>query len=195
MTQDADRRANRVRLVTMIAVALPLVALFTILGIALTRSGGVPAGVAINSTLGEAEVDAALARDFTLTTFDGGTLRLSDLRGKHVMVDFWSSWCPPCREEAPVLADAYARYRGQGVEFVGVAVWDVAEEAERFAEESGAGYPAGVDTRGVIGVDYGLTGIPEKYFIDPDGRIVRKYVGPMTAEALDGVLQALLAAP
>ena len=195
MAQDADRRANRVRLVTMIAVALPLVALFTILGIALTRSGGVPAGVAINSTLGEAEVSTEVARDFTLTTFDGGTLRLSDLRGKHVMVDFWSSWCPPCREEAPVLADAYARYRGQGVEFVGVAVWDVAEEAERFAEESGAGYPAGVDTRGVIGVDYGLTGIPEKYFIDPDGRIVRKYVGPMTAEALDGVLQALLAAP
>ena len=111
------------------------------------------------------------------------------------MVDFWSSWCPPCREEAPTLAAAYDRYRTQGVEFVGVAVWDVEEEAARFIEESGATYPAGADTRGVIGVDYGLTGIPEKYFIDPQGRIVRKYVGPMTQEVLDRVLQELLAAP
>ena len=195
MTQDADRRSNRVRLVTMIVVAVPLIALFAILGVALTRSGGVPAGVAINSTLGEAEVQTDIARDFTLTTFDGEEVTLSGLRGKHVMVDFWSSWCPPCIEEAPVLAAAYERYRGQGIEFVGVAVWDVAEEAERFADESGAGYPAGVDTRGVIGVDYGLTGIPEKYFIDPEGRIVRKYVGPMTAETLDEVLQGLLASP
>ena len=195
MTQDAGRRSNRVRLVTMIVVAVPLIALFAILGVALTRSGGVPAGVAINSTLGEAEVQTDVARDFTLTTFDGEQVTLSGLRGKHVMVDFWSSWCPPCIEEAPVLAAAYERYRGQGVEFVGVAVWDVAEEAERFAGESGAAYPAGVDTRGVIGVDYGLTGIPEKYFIDPGGRIVRKYVGPMTAETLDEVLQGLLASP
>ena len=195
MTQADDRRSNRQRLIVMALVAVPLIAFFTVLGIALTRSGGVPAGVAINSTLGEAEVDGGLARDFTLTTFSGEQVTLSGLRGRHVMVDFWSSWCPPCREEAPVLADAYDRYRAQGVEFVGVAVWDVAEEAERFAEESGAGYPAGVDTRGVIGVDYGLTGIPEKYFIDPQGRIVRKYVGPMTAETLDGVLQELLAAP
>ena len=136
-----------------------------------------------------------MARDFTLTTFSGEPVRLSDLRGKHVMVDFWSSWCPPCREEAPALAAAYDRYRTQGVEFVGVAVWDIEDEAARFAEESGAAYPAGVDTKGVIAVDYGLTGIPEKYFIDPDGRIVRKYVGPMTGDVLDRVLQELLTAP
>ena len=195
MTQDADRRTNRVRLVTMVAVAVPLIGLFTVLGIALSRSGGVPAGVAINATLGESEVEVSAARDFTLTTFDGAQVTLSGLRGKHVMVDFWSSWCPPCREEAPALAAAYDRYRAQGVEFVGVAVWDVESEAARFIEESGAAYPAGADTRGVIGVDYGLTGIPEKYFIDPRGNIVHKYVGPMTPEVLDTVLQSLLAAP
>ena len=195
MTMDADRQSNRQRLIVMALVAVPLIAFFTVLGIALTRSGGVPAGVAINSTFGEADVDVTAARDFTLTTFDGDVLRLSDLRGSYVMVDFWSSWCPPCREEAPTLAAAYDRFRTQGVEFVGVAVWDVEEEAARFIEESGASYPAGADTRGVIGVDYGLTGIPEKYFIDPQGRIVRKYVGPMTQEALDRVLQELLAAP
>ena len=125
---DYGRRppqSNRQRLILMAVVAVPLIAFFTVLGIALTRSGGVPAGVAINSTFGEADVDVTAARDFTLTTFDGDVLRLSDLRGSYVMVDFWSSWCPPCREEAPVLAAAYDRYRTQGVEFVGVAVWDV----------------------------------------------------------------------
>ncbi|MCY4625418.1 MAG: TlpA disulfide reductase family protein [Chloroflexi bacterium] len=195
MTQDADRRANRQRLIVMAIVAVPLIAFFAVLGVALSRSGGVPAGVAINSTLGEAEVQTEVARDFTLTTFDGKTVRLSGLRGSYVMVDFWSSWCPPCIEEAPVLAAAYDRYRPQGVEFVGVAVWDVEDEAARFIEESGAPSPAGADTRGVIGVDYGLTGIPEKYFIDPQGRIVRKYVGPMSEDALNTVLQELLATP
>ena len=122
MTTDADRRANRQRLILMAVVAVPLIAFFTVLGLALGRSGGVPAGVAINSTLGEAEVDVTAARNFTLTTFAGEELQLADLRGKHVMVDFWSSWCPPCRDEAPALAAAYDRYRAQGVEFVGVAV-------------------------------------------------------------------------
>ena len=101
MTMDDDRQSNRQRLIVMALVAVPLIAFFTVLGIALTRSGGVPAGVAINSTFGEADVDVTAARDFTLTTFDGDEVRLSDLRGSYVMVDFWSSWCPPCREEAP----------------------------------------------------------------------------------------------
>lgn len=195
MTQDAEGQGNRQRVIVMVIVAAPLIALFTLLGFALARSGGVPAGVAINSAFGEAEVTTEFARDFTLTTFTGEEVRLSGLRGRYVMVDFWSSWCPPCREEAPVLAAAYDRYRTQGVEFVGVAVWDVQEEAARFIEDSGATYPAGVDTRGVIGVDYGLTGIPEKYFIDPQGHIVRKYVGPMSEDVLNGILQELLAAP
>ncbi len=120
-----ERPTNHRKLVAMAAVAIPLVALFAILGVALGRSGGVPAGIAINSAFGEVDVDSDIARDFVVTTFDGDELRLSDLRGQVVMLDFWSSWCAPCRQEAGTLAAAYPGYKAQGVEFVGVAIWDI----------------------------------------------------------------------
>tara|TARA_B100000809_G_scaffold79739_1_gene77883 strand:+ start:2512 stop:3114 length:603 start_codon:yes stop_codon:yes gene_type:complete len=191
ITQE-ERPTNHRKLVAMAAVAIPLVALFAILGVALSRSGGVPAGIAINSAFGEVDVDSDIARDFVVTTFDGEELRLSDLRGQVVMLDFWASWCSPCRQEAPALAAAYLGYKAQGVEFVGVAIWDIEDEAIRFAGESGATYPMGVDTKGNIAIDYGLTGIPEKYFIDADGKIVRKFVGPVSEEILESVFSELL---
>lgn len=186
--QPADHR----KLVAMAAVAIPLVALFAILGVALGRSGGVPAGIAINSAFGEVDVDSDIARDFVVITFDGDELRLSDLRGQVVMLDFWASWCAPCRQEASTLAAAYPGYEAQGVEFLGVAIWDVESEAKQFAMESGATYPMGVDTKGNIAIDYGLTGIPEKYFIDADGNIIRKFVGPVSEEILESVFSELL---
>ncbi len=190
-TQE-ERPANHRKLIAMAAVAIPLIALFAILGVALGRSGGVPAGIAINSAFGEVDVDPDMARDFVVTTFDGEELRLSDLRGQVVMLDFWASWCSPCRQEAPVLSAAYADYKAQGVEFLGVAIWDIESEAKRFALESGAAYPMGVDTKGNIAIDYGLTGIPEKYFIDAEGRIVRKFVGPVSDDILERVFSELL---
>jgi len=191
MTQ-AERPANHRKLVAMVAVAVPLIALFVILGVALSRSGGVPAGIAINSAFGEVDVDPGMARDFVVTTFDGQELRLSDLRGQVVMLDFWASWCSPCRHEAPVLAAAYPGYKAQGVEFLGVAIWDVESEARTFTAESGAEYPMGVDTQGTIAIDYGLVGIPEKYFIDADGRIFRKFVGPVSQDILASVFSEIL---
>ena len=95
-------------------------------------------------------------------------------------------------DRGTALAAAYLGYKAQGVEFVGVAIWDIEDEAKRFAVASGATYPMGVDTKGNIAIDYGLTGIPEKYFIDADGKIVRKFVGPVSEEILESVFSELL---
>ncbi len=108
------------------------------------------------------------------------------------MVDFWASWCPPCREEAPGLAQVYSEYKGTGVEFVGIDIWDTEQDAKRFISRYGIAYPNGLDAKGRIAIDYGVTGIPEKYFIDRSGVLVKKYVGPMTATQLRQILEGLL---
>lgn len=176
----------------LIALAVPLAALFLTFGWALIRTGGKPGGLIVNNALGEVSVKGAPAPDFSLGLFDGTDTQLSQLKGKVVMVDFWSSWCPPCREEAPILAEVYPRYRERGVEFVGVAIWDSAEDARRFVQQFGIPYPNGLDEKGVIAIDYGVTGIPEKYFIDREGRVVRKFIGPMTTKTLEEILERLL---
>ena len=114
-------------------------------------------------------------------------------RGRVVMIDFWASWCPPCREEAPVLAQVYNEYRGRGVEFVGVNLWDNAGDADVFLQQQGHGYPNGVDEGGRIAIGYGVRGIPEKFFISRDGRIVRKFSGPLTEDRLRLILESMLA--
>ena len=140
-------------------------------------------------------MERELAPDFTLAMPDGGALRLSDLRGRVVLLDFWASWCKPCRDEAPALAEAYREYQGQGVEFVGVNLWDDADDAQRFLREQGHEYPNGIDAEGKIAISYGVRGIPEKFFIDRDGLIVRKFSGPMNPALLGGILDDLLGRP
>ena len=108
------------------------------------------------------------------------------------MLDFCASWCSPCRQEASTLAETYPSYKARGVEFLGVAIWDSEDEARRFVKESGATYLMGADTKGNIAIDYGLTGIPEKYFIDTEGNIVRKFVGPVSEEILENVISEVI---
>jgi cytochrome c biogenesis protein CcmG/thiol:disulfide interchange protein DsbE len=160
----------------------------------MVRSGGRPGGLGINSRFGEVLIKEKPARDFTLQLFEGRTLALSELRGQVVMVDFWASWCPPCRKEAPELARVYREYQGSGVEFLGVDIWDSEEGAKEFIARYGISYPNGLDARGKIAIDYGVTGIPEKYFISQDGVLLKKFIGPMSEDQLKGVLEELLAA-
>ncbi len=174
--------------------AVPLIALFALLGWALARSGGNPSGFGVNSELGEVAVASERAWEFSLSLLDGGTLALADLRGKVVMVDFWASWCPPCRIEAPVLAKVYREYAGQPVEFVGVDIWDARQDARQFISKYGVSYPSGVDAEGTIAINYGVRGIPEKFFIDREGILVKKIIGPVDEATLRETLDELLGA-
>lgn len=119
------------------------------------------------------------APPFTLTLFDGNPVSLADLRGKAVFLNFWSSWCPPCRAEARDLEAAWQSLKGKDIVFLGIDIQDTEKDALAFLREFNVTYWNGRDADGKIAVDYGVWGIPETFFIDPQGRITYKHVGAL----------------
>jgi len=131
------------------------------------------------------------APDFSLGLFDGSTFKLSDTlaSGKPVVLNFWASWCGPCADEAPVLQDA-ARRHADRIVFIGVNVQDVDSDAQAFIRKYGVSYPNGSQNTGPISIQYGMRGVPETYFIAPDGRLIRKW-NTLTAADLEHFLAEL----
>jgi cytochrome c biogenesis protein CcmG/thiol:disulfide interchange protein DsbE len=132
------------------------------------------------------------APNFTLKRIDRpGTLQLASLRGKVVVLNFWASWCYPCKQEAPALSEAARRWAGRVV-VLGVDVNDFAGDARRFARKYGLSYPLVHDNHNVTSPKYGLTGLPETFFIDRRGKVVVHEAGEVrAAEIQDGVQRAL----
>ncbi len=132
------------------------------------------------------------APDFTLTLLDGSTFSLSGARGQVVVLNFWASWCPPCAAESADLQAVWSEYQEKGVMFVGVAYKDEEAAVRDFLTQHGQTYPVGLDPTGRIAGLYGITGVPETFIVDADGRVARFYIGPVTAEQLRVVLDGLL---
>ena len=117
------------------------------------------------------------APNFTLRRINAaGKLDLASLRGKPVVINFWASWCVPCKGEAKLLEQAWRQYRSQGVVFVGVDYHDVTSDARTFMSHHGITYPIVQDGSGMTGDEYGLTGVPETYFVDRRGRLVGSHI-------------------
>jgi cytochrome c biogenesis protein CcmG/thiol:disulfide interchange protein DsbE len=190
--QVTDPATGSRRTLVLVAIGIPVVLLSALLVWATIRAGGQAGGRFVNDELGEVRIDPRPAPGFDLAALDGSTLSLADYRGKVVMVDFWTSWCPPCARETPVLASVYDRYRYAPVEFIGISIWDRGQDAIRFVDQYGVSYPVAIDHDGRVAIDYGVTGIPEKFFIDPEGRLVRRFVGPMDDRTLEATLDSML---
>ncbi len=128
------------------------------------------------------------AIDFEIETFGGETIKLSDFEGKVVVLNFWASWCPPCRWEMPFFERMSQEYEEQDVVFLGVAISDTLENVRAFAEGVGVTYPNGLDETGEIARDYGVVSLPTTFFIGKDGNVERR----LSSAANEGVLKVFL---
>jgi cytochrome c biogenesis protein CcmG/thiol:disulfide interchange protein DsbE len=161
-------------------ILIPAVAFVALLAWGLSQTGGPP-------TIGDE------APPFTAEQLNGeGSLSLADLRGKPVLLNFWASWCGPCVDEAPMLRQAHREF-GDEVHFVGVDIRDARTDAHDFVEQHDLDYTHVRDERLDIYDDYGLTGQPETFLIDSDGRIAQHISGPfISTEDLVGLLERLV---
>ena len=171
----------------------PVVALLVLLAWGLVSSGGNPGGLLEHNESGEVAVAFRAAPEFTgLDFLTGQRVNNVNVRGNVVMVDFFSSWCVACRVEAAELAEVYREYEGMPVDFVGVAIWDETGDILRHLDRYNVTYPNILDEVGRTAVAFGVRGVPEKFFLDRDGNILRKINGPVSQEQLREVIDGLL---
>lgn len=124
-----------------------------------------------------------------------GMVSLAELRGKVVVLNFWASWCLACRDEHAALSEVATLYRDRGVVFYGVLYNDTPDPARRWIEEMGGqSYPTLLDPGSRTAIDYGLYGVPETFFIDQEGKVAYKHIGPVTHTLLVQKLDEILAA-
>ncbi len=184
------------------SVVLPVAVVLAIIGVLVyfqTRSsdgerggfyGAVDLPPAKNATAKtpSAEGDRA-APDFLLQTLDGASLRLSDLQGQPLLVNFWASWCATCRQETPQLIETYDRFKARGLLVVGVNLQEANERARKFVDEWQIGYPVVMDRRGQVARTWRIggptQGLPASYFIDPRGVVQKVVWGPLRAKDIE----------
>ncbi len=192
--REPSERRFRVpgRAVVIGAFVLLLTFLLGAMALVMARKEGVSfAGFGVNSVGRLVDVRARPAPDFTLAALSGPPVRLSELRGKAVIINFWASWCPPCREEARAFEAAWKAQEGNGVVFLGVNLWDADADARNFVAQFGVTYPTLLDANGALAIEYGVTGIPETFGIDASGVMRKRWVGPMSMVEVTEFVQAL----
>ncbi len=166
-----------------VVVWVSLLGLLALLGIGLIRSQQGPINVGDRIP------------DFSLTTFDGQSYNTADLRGQVILINFWASWCDPCKEEAAALEQAHQEYQERGVVFLGVNYVDTEPEALAYLDQFGITYPNGPDLGTEISQAFRMRGVPETYIVDRQGTLVSRKIGPYgSLSEIEAALEAAIAA-
>lgn len=166
-------------------MALALVATITFVTVAFSLISGRGSGE-------EAPKVGAKAPDFELASLDGRTIKLSDLRGKGVMINFWATWCGPCRFEMPTMEQIYQEYEDKGLVILALNLEEDAIVAKKFVDEFQLTFPTLLDIKGTVAQQYGLIGLPTSYFVGRDGVIRDINVGAMDYDLLLSKVRKIL---
>lgn len=181
ISAEMPRRPARLPRAWYITAALAPVVLLAVWGaLLLARPAASPARI------------GDLAPAFALADLDGNPLRLEDLRGRPVIINFWASWCGPCVEEFPLLRSAAAEHEGDGLAIVGIVFRDRSEAAREFRTRMGGTWPAVMDPGEGVAAQFGIIGPPDTFFIDRDGVIVGRQLGQLTSADLQRGLAQIL---
>jgi cytochrome c biogenesis protein CcmG/thiol:disulfide interchange protein DsbE len=178
----ASRRGELPRRWRVVGAVLPLL-LLAGWGALLLARGAAPSGVRVGDP----------APEFAMSDLDGNPLRLGDLRGRPVIVNFWASWCGPCVEEFPLLQAAANAHEEDGLVVVGIVFRDNSEAARAFMARMGATWAAAMDPGEVVADRFGIYGPPETFFIDGSGVVRGRQIGQLSAAALERQLAQTLA--
>jgi cytochrome c biogenesis protein CcmG/thiol:disulfide interchange protein DsbE len=178
-TKDKSGKQWGFRLMVVLAFGL-LIALLGLMGWGLVKAQ-------------RGQVQDGLAPDFTLTTFDNRQISLKDLRGNIVVVNFWASWCVPCRLEATYLEQTWRKYKDQGVVFIGVNYVDTEPNALAYIKEFDNTYINGPDLGTRISQAYRIKGVPETFYIGKNGELRGLKIGPLESPELEQKIEELLA--
>lgn len=184
MTDSVSAKSSRRNVAMPALLAGVILTIILGLGVALERAN-------------QGSISNGAAPDFTLTTDAGRAFKLSEQRGEVVVMNFWASWCGPCREEAPLLNSLWKDYREKGLELIGIGYLDNRSDARAFIAETGMSYPSAPDDGTVVSRLYRVRQVPETYLIDKQGQIALHLPGPLNTENVAEfrqILDRLLAA-
>ena len=137
-----------------------------------------------------------IAPDFTLLDLDGNEVGLSEFRGEVVFVNFWATWCPPCRAEMPDIESLYQEYKDKGVVVIGIDIGESEATVRQFVQQGGYSWTFVLDSTGAVAANYNIRAIPTSFFIDREGVIQAINTGAMTKRGMEATLaEAMMSAP